>query len=678
MLALSAVQQFKFVGTPFGTSTVYLDNIYFTKPTPRNIAPTTAAVVNYCKSAVSTPLTATGFGANALKWYTGTTSATTSVTTYGTASTTAPTPATSTVGANKYRVSQMLSDGTESAKADITVNVLALPTEVLGVITSNTPGTTAGTYLAATLAVGPFVGTTTQVTYRVPAFVGVGLTYFWTVPTGVNIVGQTNNTLTVNFFNVSNGIGAVGSITVQAENTSGCRTAAKLVALTKALPVAPAAIKMTDALLPLPTTGIATAVTSFAKYMGTATVLTLTATASLTATSYDWELPTGVTQLSGGNSNVITVNFLEVTSANTFNYSTTATVPVSTNVLRIGVKSRNGVGVSTTLNSALLNPTTTSTAILLTLTAVKPSVVSVVTGQITAVCGGSTYPYTITAPALASAYKIVGPTGSIVTSANTTNADNTLTTSDLTFSVQYPNVFVVTTTTVAADKTIYLTSTNGVGDCLTTKALLISTALAAVGVNTNSYSYVVPATGVTSIAYFTKCAPQTISVPAVPFATSYVWTLQNGATGTSTTNSIVVNFSGVSPLISTTKNIVKVKAYNGCTYSAEKSITLSWDGISVCSSAKIIPQITITSAFSIYPNPAKENFTLELTASEKSEMEMTIYNMNGAIVIAKNVKLLEGNNVINEDISSLASGIYFVRFNNPTNNETITKKLIKN
>ncbi|MFZ4670830.1 MAG: Ig-like domain-containing protein, partial [Flavobacterium sp.] len=374
-LAKTAVQQFKFVGTPSG-SVVYLDNIYFTKPTPTSVAPTTTAVVNYCRGAVATPLTATGYG-GALKWYTGTTNATTGVTTYGTASATAPTPVTTTVGSpsKRYQVSQMLSNGIESPRANITVNVLALPTEVLGAITSNTPGTNPGTYVAATLAVGQFVGTTNTVSYRVPEFVGTGLTYYWTVPTGVNIVSQEANVLTVNFLNVASGTGAVGSITVQAQNANGCRTAAKTIALTKVLPTAPAAIKMTIG-------SSSTAITSFAPYMGTATVLTLTATPSTTATSYVWELPTGVNLLSGatttsgitsGTSNVITVNFLGVTTATLDDDFFTTTAGVKTYVSRIGVISRNGVGVSTTSNSGLSNPTTTSTARLLTLTAVAPA-----------------------------------------------------------------------------------------------------------------------------------------------------------------------------------------------------------------------------------------------------------------------------------------------------------------
>jgi hypothetical protein len=248
-------------------------------------------------------------------------------------------------------------------------------------------------------------------------------------------------------------------------------------------------------------------------------------------------------------------------------------------------------------------------------------------------------------------------------------------TSTLKFTVTYPPGYTVNTGTSVANKSLVITSVNGVGSSATTRTLTLSTAMPALGTNTNSYSFTTP-TGVVSAAYFTKCAPQTISVPAIPFATSYVWTLQNGATGTSITNSIVVNFSGVTPLIATTKNIVKVKAQNACgVFSAEKSISLTFDGINICSTEKTSP--VMVSEVSIYPNPTRDNFTLELTASELSEMSMTIYNINGAMVRAKNVQLTEGNNVINEDVSSLSSGIYFVQIYNASNGETVVKKLVK-
>ena len=793
-LELNHIQQLKFVATPSGTSTVYLDNIYFTKPTPIVVAPTVTSVVNYCKGTVATPLTADGFTGDALKWYTVATNATTGVNTYTLITTGAPTPVTSTVGSpyKKYAVSQVLSNGIESPKAIITVNVLALPTEVLSAITSATTSTTTTTgYAVATTAVGQYVGTSTTVSYRVPAFADTTLSYYWTVPTGVSIVGQASgvrtvvqtganaNVLNVNFLNVSSGIGAVGSITVQAQNANGCNTAAKTVALTKVLPAAPAAIKMTDDSLPIPATGIPTAVTSFASYMGTSKVLTLTATPSLTATSYVWELPTGVTQLSGGTSNVITVNFLGVTSSNTFNYSTavavpvstnvlrigvkssngvgdsstsntalanptttstaklltltaiapaapatltmtngvtttaitsfakymgtatvlklnaaavatatsydwelptgvnrtdgtgtnsttpyiyvnflgvtssnsfnystTAAVPVSTNVLRIGVKSRNGVGVSTTSNSTLVNPTTTSTARLLTLTAVKPAAITTVAGQIAGLCGGSTYTYTITDTALASSYSVVAPAGAVVNF-----------TSTLTFTVTYPVGFVVNTTTTLPNKSLVITSVNGMGSSTTAKTLTLSTDMAAI-------------TAVTGGTTYSTCN-QTFSVAAVSGAVSYTWTVPAGASIVSgqTTNSVVVNYGSL-----TGSQTIKVMATNGCGLSSTvKSVTLT---SGACPAGR--DEVSaITNTITLYPNPTKEEFNVQLNASTAGTMEMTLFNINCTIIGSRTIELIEGNNSINENVSSLAAGVYFVQLTNTSSNETVIKKIVK-
>jgi hypothetical protein len=639
-LALTAVQQFKLVGSPAG-SVLYLDNIYFTKPTPRSIAPTVADV-NYCKGAVATPLTATGFAGNTLKWYT--VGGTTTVPTYTAITTGAPTPLTSTVGTKKYAVSQMLSNGVESPKAIISVNTLALPTEVLGAITSNTAGATAGTYVAATLAVGQYVGTSTQVSYRIPPFTGTGLTYYWTVPTGVNIVSQTDNVLTVNFLNVSSGVGAVGSITVQAQNASGCRTAVKSIALTKVLPAAPSTLTMTNGVT-------TTAITSFAKYMGTSTVLKLNAAAVATATSYDWELPAGVTRTDGSGTNstnpYIYVNFLGVTSANSFNYSTTAATPVSTNVVRFGVKARNGVGVSTTSNTALINPTTTSTAKLLTLTAVKPAAVTAVAGQIVALCGGNTYTYTITDSALASSYSVVAPAGAVVNF-----------TSTLVFTVTYPAGFTVNATTSVANKSLVITSINGMGSSATTKSLTLSTTMAAVGTVTGGTTY--------------SSCNQTFSIPAVVGATTYTWTVPAGASIVSGqgTTSVVVNYGSL-----TGSQTIKVLASNSCVSSALKSVTLTSGACPIAKQSEFNNAL-VTEA-KLYPNPATNVFNVELNAANDAQMEMAVYSMNGSLVNSKNIQVTEGNNTITEDISSLSTGIYFVKFTNTSSNETIIKKLIK-
>ena len=61
--------------------------------------------------------------------------------------------------------------------------------------------------------------------------------------------------------------------------------------LTTVLPGAPTTVSMTDKASAAP----ATAITSYAKYMGSTTPLTLTAATVVAASTYEWELPAGVT-----------------------------------------------------------------------------------------------------------------------------------------------------------------------------------------------------------------------------------------------------------------------------------------------------------------------------------------------------------------------------------------------
>jgi hypothetical protein len=268
---------------------------YITTPVAGDVPTVTNRV--YCKGDVARPLSATLTGTGAsLKWYNAVVNTTTQVVSVGTLITTgAPTPVTTAAGVKYYYVSQVDSAGlNESAKVQITVTVNDIPTEVIGTITSNTESaTTPGTYVTATTEVGVFVGTTTQLSYRIPAFVGTGLTYLWTVPSGVNIVsGQGTNILTVNYANVPAGAGTIGTINVQAVNSNSCKTAAKTLTITKALPTAPGSIALYNK-----NTGYATpttAITNYGAYMGQTTNLTLTAATSATASSYKWELPAGV------------------------------------------------------------------------------------------------------------------------------------------------------------------------------------------------------------------------------------------------------------------------------------------------------------------------------------------------------------------------------------------------
>ncbi len=256
---------------------------------------TTPIVSNltYCQGDVAARLTATLTGSGvSLKWYT--------LATGGVAATTAPSPTTTAAGVKNYWVSQVDAGGVESPRVQLTVTVNARPTEAISAITGTPPSNT-----TSATAVGINVGTTNQYTYSITPFANTALQYVWTVPSGVNIVsGQGTNTIVVNYLNVPSGAGAVGSIRVQARNASGCLSLAKSLAITKALPLAPAAISVynKNAGFPTPNTGL----TTYSKYMGTTTPLTLVATLSATAAAYEWGLPAGVNVDFGGVTPVTT------------------------------------------------------------------------------------------------------------------------------------------------------------------------------------------------------------------------------------------------------------------------------------------------------------------------------------------------------------------------------------
>jgi hypothetical protein len=213
------------------------------------------------------------------------------------------------------------------------------------------------------------------------------------------------------------------------------------------------------------------------------------------------------------------------------------------------------------------------------------------------------------------------------------------------------------------------------------------------------------------------------TVPAIPTATSYVWILPTGATGSSTTNSIKVNYgpSAVSggievygqntcgigngsileiavnslpntPTIIENGNTLQSDDVNGNQWynqsglipdATNQDYTPSVNGNyyvivtgSGCSSApsNTISVITglnedLNKSIKIYPNPVKDELIIEMTnQTEKTSYE--IINSMGQIVI---------NGCLNEkttvQTSNLASGVYLIKI---TNGKTVElNKIVK-
>jgi len=74
--------------------------------------------------------------------------------------------------------------------------------------------------------------------------------------------------------------------------------------------------------------------------------------------------------------------------------------------------------------------------------------------------------------------------------------------------------------------------------------------------------------------------------------------------------------------------------------------------------------------FQLYPNPSVDGNTM-LNTSSSSTLNITVFDLTGKQVY--NAQLDGGNQALN--ISSLESGVYFVRVNDLVTNEMMVKKL---
>jgi uncharacterized repeat protein (TIGR01451 family) len=63
----------------------------------------------------------------------------------------------------------------------------------------------------------------------------------------------------------------------------------------------------------------------------------------------------------------------------------------------------------------------------------------------------------------------------------------------------------------------------------------------------------------------------------------------------------------------------------------------------------------------LFPNPARDSFTLLLNSGKNSKGTLRMFDISGREVASRNVELQEGTNVFSENTSMLQSGIYIVR-----------------
>jgi len=232
-------------------------------------------------------------------------------------------------------------------------------------------------------------------------------------------------------------------------------------------------------------------------------------TAIPNATGYNWSLPSGASIIAGNNTNSITVS-----------YSSAA---ISGNV-SVNVMSATGNGTSNNF-AVLVNP--------------LPSNAGTISGLTTLCQGQGNITYTVPAIINATSYIWTLPSGATGTS--TTN----------TISLNYG--------TSAVTGNISVTGNNLCGNGISSNLAIIVNPLT-VGAGT-------------IIGLANVCQEQssvTYYVPVITNATTYIWTLPTGATGTSTTNTIAVNYGA-----SVVSDYITVKGSNTCGDGTNSSLAIT-------------------------------------------------------------------------------------------------------
>jgi polyhydroxybutyrate depolymerase len=79
----------------------------------------------------------------------------------------------------------------------------------------------------------------------------------------------------------------------------------------------------------------------------------------------------------------------------------------------------------------------------------------------------------------------------------------------------------------------------------------------------------------------------------------------------------------------------------------------------------------IVAKTTLYPNPANNAINLMLEATQPTSMQLTILDVTGRTVQRRLSKLTSGENSVQFDVSTLNSGIYFLRLTNDKYTETL-------
>ena len=285
----------------------------------------------------------------------------------------------------------------------------------------------------------------------------------------------------------------------------------------------------------------------------------------------------------------------------------------------------------------------------------------------TGVCGGSTHQYELHFNPSVTCYIWTAPAGAIITNHVTGQTGNPLTTQgnhdDV--NITFPQGFTEGDVTVAAC---------GSGNC---GASQVATLHVTSGPATPVWDYDDPTDNPTTAV----CGGQTRKYE-IRFKSNincYVWTAPPGSiihdhvTG-NTGNPLTLNTSHDDVTITFPSGFVSgnvtVSACNDCGNSTAATLAVSCN---VVNFGRTINQPTVArisseqlfsengiSSITAYPNPTSGLATLAFTSGSETKYDVKVVDVVGRVMVEKNINAIEGFNLVELNLETVAKGIYFI------------------
>ncbi len=183
-------------------------------------------------------------------------------------------------------------------------------------------------------------------------------------------------------------------------------------------------------------------------------------------------------------------------------------------------------------------------------------------------------------------------------------------------------------------------------------------------------------TAVNSCGTTTKTKTVTvITLPETPTAINGTSSIAVGSTTTFTnsTSGGVWTSNNSAATVNSTSGVVTAVSVG--------SATITYTVSNSCGAVSVSKVINVTSAtVNVFPNPSSNNIVVSFTAPSNSGFVIDIYNVSNTLVSTTNIGLQTiGANVSPSiNISSLASGLYFVRISDTQGNIIATTQVLKN